>query len=350
MAAQHMVHLRGRGQNASAADASGNARRGHSHGGPSRRGSKGKKTSNLVRSAAASYITTASMTAVSSRAFTADGALTPAAETWLTRAVTVQRPVVMANLRRMRKAHPTLNNRQLGDQLQKEFTRTMTGGGALIGATSVVPGVGTVASVGLSTLATGTFLEMCALYAQSMAELSGISTQDPQKAKLLVMGVMLGDEGRQLLGELSQQVSGKGRGPIASLVSGSSAASGAAGTSTMGALVANQIKRRFLRRFLVRSGTSALGRAVPFGIGAVIGGLGNRALAKQIGRTARESFGELPEETPASLVEDFSRGLQREKLRADRRERRQQKRSLRSAARKRTKDQDALPAVHKELE
>ncbi len=290
-----------------------------------------------MRSAATSYLTSKSISLVKQQAFNEDGTLTPAAETWLTRAVTVQRPVVLANLRRLRKAHPTLSNRQLAQQLDKEFRRSMTGGGALIGATSAVPGVGTAASLGLSALATGSFLELCALYAQAMAELSGISTEDPQRAKLLVMGVMLGDEGRRLLGELSDQASGRGTGPVATMVPLTGPANVAAGSSSMAALIADQIKRQFVRRFFIRQGTSMLARAVPYGIGAIIGGVGNRALAHQIIRTARSSFGELPEETPPALVEDFARGLQREKLRADRKERRALKRAVKSEAKAKRK-------------
>lgn len=284
----------------------------------------------LIRSAATGYVASQSLALATKQAFNDDGSLTPEAETWLTRAVTVQRPIVLANLRRLRKAHPTLTNRQLAAELDKDFARSMTGGGALIGATSAVPGVGTVTSLGLSALATGSFLEMCALYAQSLAELSGISTEDPQRAKLMVMGIMLGDEGRKLLGELSEHATGKGRGPVASLVP---LASGPGpGSASVSGLVAQQIKRQFVKRFFFRQGTSMLGRAIPYGIGAVVGGVGNRALAKQITRSAHQTFGELPEETPPALIEDFKRGLGRERLRADRKERRGQKKALKSDA------------------
>lgn len=286
----------------------------------------------LMRSAATGYVAAKSVSLASKQAFNDDGTLTPAAETWLTRAVTVQRPVVLANLRRMRKAHPTLTNRQLAMQLDKDFKRSMTGGGAMIGATAAVPGVGTATSLGLSALATGSFLEFCALYAQSMAELSGISTADPHRAKLLVMGVMLGEEGRKLLGELSDQASGRGQGPMASMVPLTSPAQFAAGSSSMTSLIGSQIKRQFLRRFFVRQGSSMVARAIPFGIGAVVGGVGNRALAGQIVRTAGATFGELPEQTPPSLVEDFKRGLEREQLRADRKERRVLKNQVKSEA------------------
>lgn len=286
----------------------------------------------LIRSAATGYLANKSVSLVSRQAFNDDGSLTPAAEGWLTRAVTIQRPVVLANLRRMRKAHPTLTNRQLAAQLDKEFKRSMTGSGALIGATAAVPGVGTAASLGISAAATGGFLELSALYAQSFAELSGISTADPHRAKLLVMGVMLGEEGRHLLGELSAQATGRGVGPVASMVPLTGPASSPGEWSPVAAVISDQIKRRFVRRFFIRQGTSMFGRAIPFGIGAVVGGVGNRSLAGHIMRTAHRSFGDLPEQTPDALVEDFRRGLERERLRADRKERRAKKNSVKAEA------------------
>lgn len=291
-----------------------------------------KRSRPLVRTAATGYLASKSFSVLSKHAFNEDGSLTPAAEGWLTRAVTVQRPVVLANLRRMRKAHPSLTNRQLATQLDKEFKRSMAGGGALIGATAAVPGVGTATSLGISALATGSFLEICALYAQSIAELSGISTADPQRAKLLVMSVMLGEEGRRLLGELSEQAGGRGAGPVASMVPLAGSLNVAAGSSSMGTFVADQIKRQFVRRFFIRQGTTMLGRAIPFGIGAVVGGVGNRALAGQIVRSTHKTFGELPEQTPQALVDDFKRGLERDRLRADRKERRELKSALKSEA------------------
>lgn len=304
-----------------------------------------KKAKPVIRNAAGGFLVTKSISLVSRQAFTEDGALTPTAESWLTSAVTVQRPIVLANLRRLRKANPTLTNPQLAMQLDREFRRAMTGGGALIGATAAVPGVGTVTSLGLSTVATGSFLEMSALYAQSMAELSGISTADPQRAKLLVMGIMLGEEGRRLLGELSAQAGGRGVGPIGSIVPLSNVATSSASATTMAGLVSQQLKRQFVRRFFIRQGTSMFARAIPYGVGAVIGGVGNRVLAKQITSTAHKTFGELPEETPQALVDDFRKGLERESQRAQRKERRARKKQLRAATKQDRKDRKELRAA-----
>lgn len=285
---------------------------------------KDKQDKALMRTAAGGFVAQQTVSVVSKQAFDENGNLTPSAETWLTRAVTVQRPLVLANLRRLRKKHPTLSNRQMARELDKEFMRVMTGSGAAIGASAAVPGVGTVAALGLSAFATGGFLETSAVYAQSIAELSGISTEDPQRAQYLVMAVMLGDEGRKLLSELSDQAGGRGTGPYASLVPMKALSS----SSGMGGIITNQIKRHFIRRFFVRQGTSMFARAIPFGIGAVVGGAANRMLAKQIISTAHQTFGELPEQTPRPLIEDMRRALDREKLRADRRERREKKKEI----------------------
>ena len=293
-----------------------------------RRRPSGRRTS-VVRRAAAGFFGKQVLTLASKQAFDDDGELTPTAEGFLTRAVTVQRPLVLANLRHLRKNHPTLTNRELALELEKEYVRVMTGSGAAIGATAAVPALGTVASLGLSAVATGGFLETSALYAQSMAELSGISTADPQRAQVLVMGIMLGEEGRQLIGELSDQADGRGIGPYSTLVPIRSLAT----SSSMGGLVFDQLKRQFVRRFFIRQGTTMLGRAIPFGIGAVVGGAANRMMAKQIVTTANRTFGELPEQTPETLVEDFRRALERESLRAERRQRRAKKNELKAQRR-----------------
>lgn len=301
------------------------------------------KNHRLMKTAATGFFAQRTVSMVKDHAFDDRGGLTPRAETFLTRAVTVQRPLVLVNLRRLRKAHPNLSNRQLAAQLDKEFVRGMTGGGALIGATAAVPAVGTLTSLGLSAAATGSFLEACALYAQSIAELSGISTADPERAKLLVMGVMLGEQGRQLLGELSAQAGGKGAGPFSSLVPLHSSSNSAGVTG----VVVNQIKRQFVRRFLIRGGTSMVGRAIPFGIGAVVGGAANHSLAKQITKSAHLTFGELPENTPSVLIADMERALEREKHRAERKERRGRKREIlaKRSDQRRKKGSDVSTAV-----
>lgn len=83
-----------------------------------------------------------------------------------------------------------------------------------------------------------------------------------------------------------------------------------------------------MRRFFIRSGTTMVARAIPFGIGMVVGGAANHRLASQIVKSAHKTFGDLPEQLPQGLVADMERAQQRERLRAERKERRSRKRAL----------------------
>ncbi len=131
----------------------------------------------------------------------------------LLRAVEIQRPLILANLRRLQRKHPRATAAQLAATLERDYLIAVTGGGALVGGAAVIPGVGTVAALGLSAAATAGFLEATALFATSLAELHGVRMVDPEKASTLVMAVMLGEEGTALLSSLSGQATGQGGGP-----------------------------------------------------------------------------------------------------------------------------------------
>ena len=56
----------------------------------------------------------------------------------------------------------------------------------------------------------------------------------------------------------------------------------------------------FLRNLLKRQGTALLGRALPFGVGAVVGGVGNRLMGRAVIANAKEAFGPMPDTIPAA--------------------------------------------------
>ena len=69
----------------------------------------------------------------------------------------------------------------------------------------------------LSALAVGGYLERTALYAQAVAELHGVHVHDAETARSMVMAIMLGDEGSQLMNTVLLQT---GKGQAASPTSG----------------------------------------------------------------------------------------------------------------------------------
>jgi hypothetical protein len=213
------------------------------------------------------------------------------------RVLTVQRPVVIAHINAIRSRHPHATPDQVIRILERRFLAAVTTGGALVGASAVIPGVGVGASLALSAVETGGFLEASALFAQSVTEVHGIAVTDPDRARTLVMTLILGSAGSDLVKQLAGQAAGSGptRGNFWGEMVTKSLPQAAMGQ------IADRLKKTFVKRFAVQQGTSAVGRAIPFGIGAVVGGTGNNLLGRQIIRSSREAFRDAPREFPEAL-------------------------------------------------
>ncbi|MFK0004509.1 hypothetical protein [Paenarthrobacter sp. NPDC090522] len=230
--------------------------------------------------------------------FDAQGNTKPGVHNVLLKAVEVQRPLVLANLKRMQRRHPHATPDQLAAKLERDYLTAVAGGGAGVGAIAVVPGLGTAASLGLSALATVGFLETTALYASSLAELHGIRLTDPERARTMVMAIMLGEEGTSLLGALSGQSLGRGKGvthawgrTLTKKIPGSGFG-----------VIRDAIQRAFLKNLVKKQGSAFLGRALPFGVGAVVGGAGNLMMGRAVIASAKEAFGALPATVPGELL------------------------------------------------
>ena len=213
------------------------------------------------------------------------------------RVLTVQRPVVLAHIRSIRHGHPDATPEQIIRILERRYLAAVTSGGALVGASAVIPGVGIAASLALSSVETAGFLEASALFAQSITEVHGIAVEDPDRARALVMTMMLGSAGTDLVRQLAGQVTGSGpnrTGFWGDLVTKSL-------PSTAMGHVADQIKKSFMKRFVATQSTNIVGRVIPFGIGAVIGGSGNNILGRKVIKSSREAFGMPPATFPVEL-------------------------------------------------
>ncbi len=213
------------------------------------------------------------------------------------RLLTVQRPVVLAHIRGIRRGRPNATPAEIIRTLERRYLTAVTTGGALVGASAAIPAVGTGTSLALSGVETAGFLEASALFAQSITEVHGFVVDDPDRARALVMTMVLGSAGTELVGQLAGQATGVA--PSRNAFWGETITKNLP-RAAMGP-IADRIKRTFVKRFSVAQGTNVVGRLVPFGIGAAIGGGGNHLLGRQIIRTAREGFGPAPVEFPAWL-------------------------------------------------
>ncbi|GAA2528311.1 hypothetical protein GCM10009860_05050 [Microbacterium mitrae] len=216
----------------------------------------------------------------------------------LDRVLFLQRPVVLAHLRSIRLRYPDASSSEIITILERRYLAAVTGGGAAVGATAVVPAIGTGVTLALSGAETLGFLESTTLFAQSIAELHDIPVTDPDRARALVLTLILGSEGTALLNQLSQQAGGAGasKPEFWGELLTKSLPKAAIGPTV------DRLKSAFLHRLATHGSASIVGKALPFGIGAAVGAGGNFILGRRVVTGARKAFGAPPSAIPAALA------------------------------------------------
>ncbi|MDL9937055.1 hypothetical protein QSJ18_09910 [Gordonia sp. ABSL1-1] len=202
----------------------------------------------------------------------------------LDRAQRLQAPAVKKYVDGLRKKYPDDSPAQIIERLEKRYLSAVTGSGGAVGAAAAVPGVGTVTAFGAISADTVFFLEASALLALSVAEVHGIPLHDNERRKTLVLTVALGEEGVVALGRV---VGSRGVGALRRL--GGPSIPGGALTKLNKALIT-----KLTRKYAFRRAPLVFGKLMPAGIGAVIGGVGSRALGKKVVHNARDAFGPPP--------------------------------------------------------
>jgi hypothetical protein len=216
----------------------------------------------------------------------------------LQRLLSVQRPAVLAHLRLIRRMKPNATPQEVARTLERRYLAAVTGGGAATGAVAALPVFGTAASLAVSGAETAGFLEASALFAQSMSELHGIAVDDAERSSTLVMALMLGAAGSDLVKQFAGEAAGTGP--------GRSAFWGELITQRMPKALmhglTDRVRKAFIKRFAVTQSASIVFRAAPFGIGAVVGGTGNHLLGRKVIQSARSAFGPAPTTFPGEVT------------------------------------------------
>lgn len=195
----------------------------------------------------------------------------------------IQQRLVIRHVDKIRREHPEHGPREVVEDLQDTFLNTVTLTGAAVGGSAVIPGVGTVAALAMGVGEVLGFLEAATLFTLAVAHVHGIDVEDVERRRTLVLTVLTGQSGRDAVGKAAARLPG----PLGGIVAGKLS------TGTLKELNRGLLKS-FLRRFAIRQGALVFGRLVPFGIGAVIGGSGNRLLGRNVVRGAKEIFGPPP--------------------------------------------------------
>ncbi|WP_031940727.1 hypothetical protein [Prescottella defluvii] len=202
----------------------------------------------------------------------------------------LQAPAVARYVERVRRAHPDESPAQIVARIEKMFLTAVTGSGSAVGAAAAVPAIGTVTSIAAVGAETAFFLEASALLTLAIAAVHGVSPQDHQQRRTLVLAVALGESGMQIV----ERATGVTATNWARLVSGRIPA------STMRAMNSSLV-RKFVTKYAAKRSALILGKLLPAGVGAVIGGAGNRAIGRGVVDNARQVFGPAPAHWPDRL-------------------------------------------------
>lgn len=207
----------------------------------------------------------------------------------LDKAIDLQTPLVRKNITRARQRNAEATPAQVIRSLERVYVSALSGTGAAVGATAAAPGVGTGVALALSAGETLSSLELSALFALSVAEVHGVPIDEVERRRTIVMGIMLGGGGSATISKVAERTGQHwGRQVVAKVP-----------VETL-----RQINRVLGKNFVTKYGTKqgiiVLGRVAPFGIGAVIGGGANAALATLAVRAGRRAFGPPPESWPGT--------------------------------------------------
>ena len=181
---------------------------------------------------------------------------------------------------RMRRDRPGADAAELVEMAASRFRRDAGLSSGAVGASAALPAISTGAAAALTVGQSAAFIASAVSYVLTVAEIQGVHVVDTERRRALVLSALLGKEG-------------------------SEAVQGQLGLSSMfwAAQVLMQMPlpsvksinahliKRVAKRSAAKGGALALGRLIPFGIGAAIGWSGGRALANQVIEGAQAALG-----------------------------------------------------------
>ncbi len=184
---------------------------------------------------------------------------------------------------KLRADHPGESPAQLVARIEKHFLHTVTATGAGTGAAAALPGVGTIAAMAALAGETAVFFDAAAFFALALAEVYGITPREDARRSALILTVCLGEAGLETagaaIGAKAASLRGIAKGPVS--------------LPSLNGLN-KRLMQQFVKRLLRNRAPLVFGKLLPAGIGAVVGGIGNRALGRVIVDNARSAYGPPP--------------------------------------------------------
>lgn len=209
------------------------------------------------------------------------------------RGARVQAPAVKAYVERLREHSPEATPAEIVAKLERHYLTAVMASGAAVGSAAAFPGIGTLTALSAVAGETVVFLEATSVFVLAVAEAYGIPAEHRERRRALVLAVLVGDDGKSAITDLIGS----------SRTSGSWMADGVAALPLPAvSQLNNRLVRYFVKKYALKRGALAFGKLLPVGIGAVVGGVGNRMMGNKIIKNAKLAFGAPPPRWPATLL------------------------------------------------
>ncbi len=208
------------------------------------------------------------------------------------RALEFQAPLVRGHVARIRSRHPGVDSAAVITRLNTELRTATISSGAAVGGSAAAPGVGTGAA--LAALSAGEavgFMNATALYVLAGAEVHGMALRDIERRRALLLAIMLGDAGAKSVAQVAERT-------------GQHWAKGLVNAIPMSKIhtINKILGPNFVTKYGTTRGVLVLGRVVPFGVGAAIGGAANAVFSQGVIKASNVAFGPPPASDSAQAV------------------------------------------------
>ena len=203
-----------------------------------------------------------------------------ALERALDKAIAIPASRIEERVARMRRDRPGADAAELVEMAASRFRRDAGLSSGAVGASAAIPAISTGAAAALTVGQSAAFIASAVTYVLTVAEIQGVHVVDTERRRALVLSALLGKEGSEAVqgqlglssmfwaAQLLMQM------PLPSVKS-----------------INARLIKRVAKRSAAKGGALALGRLLPFGIGAAIGWSGGRALANQVIEGAQAALG-----------------------------------------------------------
>ncbi|WP_022917561.1 hypothetical protein [Ruania albidiflava] len=205
-------------------------------------------------------------------------------------AVTIPSPRIRGYVDSLRRDHPDADPEEIIEILASRYLWAVSGSGGAVGAAAAFPVVGTTAALALTAGQVATFVAASSVLCLAVAEVHGIATDDATRRRALLLTTLLGERGPQLLEQQLGLTSATWakvlltRLPVATVKT-----------------VNRTLRHRMTKVVLTKGSTVFIGRLLPFGIGAVVGFAGSRAMGKNLILGLNQAFGAPPVTFPPAI-------------------------------------------------